>query len=72
MSEKGGRGREGDPGKWTGQVPCLKRVIEANPDHVMRDSRAEDSQEFGSHRSPGRPEKPLSRTNSARTANRHW
>ncbi len=30
----GGRGREGDPSEWTGWVPCVKRVIEANPDRM--------------------------------------
>ena len=28
----GGRGREGEPVEWTGQVCCLKLAIEANPD----------------------------------------
>jgi hypothetical protein len=31
---KRGRGREGEPGKWTGQVSCAKCVIEENPGHL--------------------------------------
>jgi hypothetical protein len=30
----GGRGREGEPLKWTGAVRSLKRVTEANPGHL--------------------------------------
>src|SRR5688572_25739849 len=57
----GERGREGEPVKWTGRVPIWKRVIEANPDHMMRDRWAEGEQSSGSHWPPRRQETPLAR-----------
>ena len=68
----GGRGKDGEPGKWTGRALCLKCGTEENPGPITHDSRAELPQGGGSHLSPRRQEKPLARCASARTAHRHW
>jgi hypothetical protein len=57
----GGRGQEGEPINWTGWVGCLKRVTEANPGRIQRDSSTERAQACGSHRPLRRQEKPLAR-----------
>ena len=67
----GGRGREGEPIEWTGWASLWKSEIEENPDLMYDDPVTEREQSCGSHRAPGRQEKPLARTISARTANRH-
>jgi hypothetical protein len=68
----GGRDREGEPIEWTGWVPCLKCVTEANPGHqsmTAGPSARKRAEVIG----PQVAKKSLSpEVSSARTANRHW
>ena len=68
----GGRDREGEPIKWTGWVPCLKCVIEANPDHLSM-TAGPSVRKRAVVIGPQVAKKSLwPEVSSARTANRHW
>jgi hypothetical protein len=56
---KRGRGREGEPTEWTGWVASRKGEIEARPGLMYPDRWDESRKRDGSHRPPGRQEKPL-------------
>ena len=68
----GGRGKEGEPIKWTGWVGGVKREAEENPGFlcVTRHTSGRKSAEVIG---PYAAKKSLSpEPYSARTANRHW
>jgi hypothetical protein len=68
----GGRGKEGEPIKWTGWVCVLKRDTEENPG-ILCVTCAASGRKTAEVIEPYAAKKSLSpESYSARTANRHW